>query len=71
MLGGSTSTRPRVQKITLKTCNFVDIKQRDDPNNARGLDNNFASDRGCDSTTATRLRHRRLRRADYAAPDKS
>jgi hypothetical protein len=28
--------------------------QRDDPNNARGLDNNFASDRGYDSTTSTR-----------------
>jgi hypothetical protein len=24
-LGGSTSTRPRVRKITLKTCDFVDI----------------------------------------------
>jgi hypothetical protein len=46
-------------------------KQRDDPNNARGLDNNFASDRGYDSTTTTRLRHHRLRRADDAAPDKS
>jgi hypothetical protein len=46
-------------------------QQRDDPNNARGLDNNFASDRGCDSTTATRLRHHRLRRADRGAPNKS
>jgi hypothetical protein len=46
-------------------------QQRDDPNNARGLDNNFASDRGCDSTTSTRLRHHRLRRADHAALDKS
>jgi hypothetical protein len=56
-------------------------QQRDDPNNARGLDNNFASDRGCDSTTSTRLRLRlprllrlqlrRLRRAIHAAPDKS
>jgi hypothetical protein len=50
---------------------FRRYQQRDDPNNARGLDNNFASDRDCDSTTTTRLRHRRLRRADYAGPDKS
>jgi hypothetical protein len=28
-------------------------QQRDDPNSARGLDNNFAFDRGCDSTTTT------------------
>jgi hypothetical protein len=46
-------------------------QQRDDPNNARELDNNFTSDRGCDSTTTTQLHHRRLRRADHAAPDKS
>jgi hypothetical protein len=46
-------------------------QQRDDPNSARGLDNNFASDRDCDSTTTTRPRHHRLRRADHAAPDKS
>jgi hypothetical protein len=25
MLGGSTSTRPGVRKLTLKTCNFIDI----------------------------------------------
>jgi hypothetical protein len=43
-------------------------KQRDDPNSARGLDNNFAFDRDCDSTTTTQRRHRRLRRADHAAP---
>jgi hypothetical protein len=65
-LGGSTSPRP---------CDFIDIgtrKQRDDPNSARGLNNNFASDRGCDSTTTTRLPlHHRLHRADHAAPDKS
>jgi hypothetical protein len=36
-------------------------QQRDDPNSARGLDNNFVSDRGYDSTTTTRLRHHRLR----------
>jgi hypothetical protein len=28
-------------------------QQRNNPNNARGLDNNFASDRHCDSTTTT------------------
>jgi hypothetical protein len=44
-------------------------QQRDDPNSARGLDNNFASDRDCDSTTTTRLCHYRLRRANHAAPD--
>jgi hypothetical protein len=32
-------------------------QQYGDPNSARGLDNNFASDRGCDSTTTTRLCH--------------
>jgi hypothetical protein len=46
-------------------------QQRDDPNNARGLDNNFASDRDRDSMTTNRLHHRRLRRADRDAPDKS
>jgi hypothetical protein len=46
-------------------------QERDDPNSARGLDDNFASDRRYDSTTTTRLRHRRLRRADYAAPIKA
>jgi hypothetical protein len=46
-------------------------QQHDNLNNARGLDNNFASDLGYDSTTTTRLRHRRVRRADHAAPDKS
>jgi hypothetical protein len=33
-------------------------QQHDDPNSAQGLDNNFASDRDCHSTTTTRLRHR-------------
>jgi hypothetical protein len=46
-------------------------QQRDNPNNARGLDDNFASDRDCGSTITTRLRHRRLRRANHTAPDKS
>jgi hypothetical protein len=36
-------------------------QQRDNPNNARGLDYNFASDRDCDSATTTQLRHRQLR----------
>jgi hypothetical protein len=43
-----------VRKITLKTCDFIDISNTAIPNNARGLDNNLASDRGCDSTTSTR-----------------
>jgi hypothetical protein len=46
-------------------------QQRDDPNNARVFDNNFASNCGCDSTISIRLRHRQLRRADHAASDKS
>jgi hypothetical protein len=46
-------------------------QQHGDPNSSRGLDNNFTFDRGCDSTITTRLRHRRLRRADRGAPDKS
>jgi hypothetical protein len=37
-------------------------QQHDDPNSARGLDNNFAFDRGCGSTTHHRLRPRRPRR---------
>jgi hypothetical protein len=62
-LGGSMSTRPWVRKITLKTCNFVDISNATIPTKARGLDNNFASDRGCDSTTTTHLPlYDRLRR---------
>jgi hypothetical protein len=58
-LGGSTSTRPGVRNITLRPTISSTCKQHGDPNNARGLDNNFASD--CDSTTTTRLRHCRLR----------
>jgi hypothetical protein len=46
-------------------------QQHGDPNNARGLDNNFASDCGYNSTTTTRLRHHRLRRGDPGTPDKS
>jgi hypothetical protein len=44
-------------------------QQRDNPNSAQGLDNNFASNR--DSTTTSQLHHRRLRHTDHAAPDKS
>jgi hypothetical protein len=68
-LGGSTSTRPEVRKITLKIYDFIDISNATIPRNARGFNDNFASDRDCDSTTTTR--HRRLRRADHATPDKS
>jgi hypothetical protein len=46
-------------------------QQRDDSNNAQGLNNSVASDRDCDSMTTTRLRHRRLRRTDDAAPKKA
>jgi hypothetical protein len=37
-----------------KDLRFHRHQQHDNPNNARGLDNNFASDHGCDSTTSTR-----------------
>jgi hypothetical protein len=60
-----------VQKITLKICDFVDMQATRRSQQRSGLDNNFASDRDCDSTTTTRLRHHRLRRIDRAAPDKS
>jgi hypothetical protein len=50
---------------------FCRYQQRDNPNSARGLDNNFASDRDCDSPSTTQQHHRRLRHADHAAPDKS
>jgi hypothetical protein len=36
-----------------------------------GSTNNFASDRDFDSTTTTRLRHRRLHHADHIAPIKA
>jgi hypothetical protein len=35
-LGGSTSTRPGVRKITLKTCDFVDITNRAIPTTLGG-----------------------------------
>jgi hypothetical protein len=62
---------PRSAKNHPQDLRFHRHQQRDDPSDARGLDNNFASDLDCDSTTTTRLHHRRLRRVDYAAPDKS
>jgi hypothetical protein len=63
-LEGSTSTHLWVRKLILKTCDFVDMSNKTNPNSARGLDNNFASDRGCDSMTTTRL----PLQLDYAAP---
>jgi hypothetical protein len=36
MLGGLTSSRPRVRKITLKTCNFVDISNTKIPRTLGG-----------------------------------
>jgi hypothetical protein len=35
-LGGSTSTRPGVQKITLKTCDFIDISNTTIPTTLGG-----------------------------------
>jgi hypothetical protein len=61
---------PGVRKITLKTCDFIDISNATIPTTLGGS-NNFASDRDHDSTTTTRLRHRRLRCIDYAAPIKA
>jgi hypothetical protein len=61
---------PRSAKIHPQDLQFCRHQQRDDPNSPRGLDNNFASERDCDSTTTTILRHHRLRRANHAAPDK-
>jgi hypothetical protein len=53
---------PRNAKNYPQDLRFHQYQQHDDPNNARGLDNNFVSDRGCDSTIITRLPlHHRLR----------
>jgi hypothetical protein len=68
---GLNINSPRSTENHLQDLRLHRHQQCDNPNNARGLDNNFASDRDCDSTTITRLRHRRLCRADHAAPDKS
>jgi hypothetical protein len=64
---------PRSAKNHPQDLRFRRHQQHGDHDNARGLDNNFASDRDCDSTTATRLHLRllRLRRANDGAPDKS
>jgi hypothetical protein len=44
---------PLSTKIHTQDLRFRRHQQRDDPNSARGLDNSFASDRDCDSTTTT------------------
>jgi hypothetical protein len=70
-LGGSTSTRPGVRKITLKTCNFVDISNTAIPTALGGS-----------TTTSPPIVIVILRqqldyvivdygRADHAAPDRS
>jgi hypothetical protein len=55
-INSSQSTENHLQDLR-----FRRHQQRDYPNKARGLDNNFTSDRDCDSTTTTRLHLRRLR----------
>jgi hypothetical protein len=71
MLGGSTSTRPGVQKIILKTCNFIDISNTTIPTALGGS-----------TTTSPLIMIVILRQqldyvivdydhADHAAPDKS
>jgi hypothetical protein len=62
---------PRSAENYHQDLRFRRHQQHDDPNSVRGLDNNFASDRDCDSTIITWLRHHQLCRADHAAPDKS
>jgi hypothetical protein len=48
-----------VWKLTLKTCNFIGIsntrRRHCVPTTLEGSTNNFASDHGYDSATATRL----------------
>jgi hypothetical protein len=61
---------PRSVENHRQDLRFRRHQQHGDPNSAQGLDNNFASNRDCDSMIITRLRHRRLCRADHAAPDK-
>jgi hypothetical protein len=74
---------PLSAKAHTQDLRFRRHQQRDDPNNARGLDNNFVSDRGCNSTTTTStsivdtILRQQLNyvivdygRADHAAPDK-
>jgi hypothetical protein len=62
---------PLSAKTHAQDLRFHRHQQRDNPNSARGLDNNFVPDRDCDSMTTTRLRHHQIRRADHAAPDKN
>jgi hypothetical protein len=52
---------PRSAENHPQDLRFHRHQQHGDPNSAWGLDNNFTSDRDYDSTTTTRLRHRRLR----------
>jgi hypothetical protein len=68
---GLDITSPLSAEVYTRDLRFYRHQQRDNPNSARGLDNNFVFDRGCDYTTTTRLHHSRLRRADHIAPDKS
>jgi hypothetical protein len=70
-LGGSTSTRPGVWKITLKTCDFIDISNVTIPTALGG------STTTSPSIVDTILRQQLdyvivdYGRADHAAPDKS
>jgi hypothetical protein len=58
---GLDITSPLSTEAHTQNLRFRRHQQRDNPNNARGLDNRFASERGCDSTTTTHLPlHRRL-----------
>jgi hypothetical protein len=69
---GLDITSPLSAETHTQDLRFRRYQQRADFNIAWGLDNNFASNRDCDSTTTTRLHlHRRLRRADHTASDKS
>jgi hypothetical protein len=63
---------PLSAKNNLQDLRFHRHQQRDDPNSVRGLDNNFASDRGCDSTQQLAYLYIiDYGRADDGAPDKS
>jgi hypothetical protein len=52
---------PRSAENHPQDLRFCRHQQHGDPNSARGLDSNFASNRDCDSTITTRLHHYRLR----------
>jgi hypothetical protein len=55
---------PLSAEVHTQDLRFRRHQQHGDPNSARGLDNSFASDRDCDSTTTNRLRHHRQQLAD-------